>query len=772
MFTDVSDMHAFKDAINCIAHYGITNGTGDGSTYSPNQDVTRAEMAVFIARAAEKAGVDLKSGSGGFSDIGDVWQEAQDAINGLAASGVIADGGEFRPGDDITRAEMASFLVGLMATNAAPNVRIDSSTGAILLGTGATQRAGDDWFADARASVPAANDAEITAIYELGITKGASAAAVQDTTKRPLDTNYEPFGTVNRGEMAAFITRALAHTSVRPEGISAQFDGTTDVVVSARDENFQPVSNVTVDVFRIDTGGIDLAFRGDGSCGDVGKVSEAGQHLCEIDGSDLLTGGGGDANVALGELDKGGTTVWAWTGDNADTVDDDTDPFRLDIPEGAVTKTADRVRISTEYPGNKKVHLGSSVLYTVQLENEDGPVTVGTDADKPRPAQFLVTLSTWALTPDGRNQQGTSEVSMIPLTTDPDGKATFSASGLPDTAPNVKGDKYVVEIQIQPAPNGNAPAAVNRADDGTFASQTANYYVGANATMSTDAAQTGLVPVRVDDSATTVVDEGLVFSTEASNRTRITRPTATGTAATDTETDGPGVSVSVEPVGRYVASAARGASNRAKVTVTDQYGDPIAGARVSLSSAGAPNALAPTAIVIGGGRALAVGRDGSYTFGYTRSNNVSATETLTARWDHDSDGCFAAADCTDPVGTAGIAGAPGTVHWATYATASVAAGAAHQVRQFNTETNTIFAGDGTGGPVTFSETASLFVLSYDSNDRFNLTRTVEGSPVTSSTTYAGFERALSKATGYELHWLAIESGSRSINTFTLIIPTN
>ena len=40
------------DAINCIAYYGITQGTGDGSTYSPEQDVTRAQMAVFIARAA------------------------------------------------------------------------------------------------------------------------------------------------------------------------------------------------------------------------------------------------------------------------------------------------------------------------------------------------------------------------------------------------------------------------------------------------------------------------------------------------------------------------------------------------------------------------------------------------------------------------------------------------------------------------------------------------------------------------------------------------
>ena len=47
MFTDVSDDHTFRDAINCVAYYGITNGTGDGSTYSPNQDVTRAQMAVF-----------------------------------------------------------------------------------------------------------------------------------------------------------------------------------------------------------------------------------------------------------------------------------------------------------------------------------------------------------------------------------------------------------------------------------------------------------------------------------------------------------------------------------------------------------------------------------------------------------------------------------------------------------------------------------------------------------------------------------------------------
>ena len=40
LFRDVSQGHVFRDAINCIAYYEITQGTDDGSTYSPEQDVT------------------------------------------------------------------------------------------------------------------------------------------------------------------------------------------------------------------------------------------------------------------------------------------------------------------------------------------------------------------------------------------------------------------------------------------------------------------------------------------------------------------------------------------------------------------------------------------------------------------------------------------------------------------------------------------------------------------------------------------------------------
>ena len=720
MFTDVSDMHAFKDAINCIAYYGITNGTGDGSTYSPNQDVTRAEMAVFIARAAEAAGFDLGDAmSAGFTDIGDTWAEAQDAINRLASKGMISSGGAYRPDDAITRGEMATFLIGLLAKTA-PNVTV-TSTGAILLGTGGTAAEADDYFADARASVPAGNDAEISAIYELGVTKGASAAAVQDDTKTPLDTNYEPFGTVNRGEMAAFITRALGHTTVRPTGISAQVDG-SDVVVSARDGDFQPTAGVVVDVFYTDTSGVDLAFRANGSCNEVSSFTGFGMHVCEIESSDLVTGGDGDATVALptGHPAVGGTTVWAWTGDTGDAVNSSTDLFQLDIPEDAAPKAAARVRVSTDF-GASKVHLGSSVLYTVQLEDSDGKATtVGTDSKSP--AQFLVTMSTYAIVGTARNPQGASTVVTLPLTTDADGKATFPVSGLPDPAPGTKADKYEVDIHIQPRQNGNAPAA------GTSGSET--YYIGAAGTATAPGA-TGLVPV---NASTAPADRGgLVFSTGP----RVS-------AAAD-------ITITIEPAAEYAAADARGASNRVTVSVTDLYGDPITGVKVTLTSNAADSSLPTTGTDTP--REFTVGRGGSYTYGYAYSSASAAAEVLTADiadWDHDGDGAAADDTTATPPETAPLNpdAVTKTVEWAQdfNATGAALTGA---VLKLDTETNTIFTGS----------TGTVLVVSYDSNDRFN----VDGS----ASTYAGFERALS--VGDTLTWVfdTSRTGSRRVNTFSL-----
>ncbi len=778
MFTDVSDGHAFGDAINCVAYYGITNGTGDGATYSPNQDVTRAEMAVFIARAAGVAGVDVGSGSGGFSDIGGVWQEAQDAINALGAKGMIPSGGEFRPDDAITRAEMATFLVGLMV-EAAPNIWKD--TQGVLRLSGRTTAANWDWFQDARDAMPAENDGEISALFELGVTKGASAASVQNKYRPPLDYNYEPFGTVDRGQMAEFITRALAHTSARPEGVTAQHDWITgNVVVSMRDAEFQPIAGETVDVIRIPTSSEDAAFKGNGECSiDVDNVG-TGKYGCEIEGADPITGGDGDARVHFDSPDDGGTTVWAWTGEGGDKLDDDTVLYRFeatkDTPRAGV-----QVRIKADHPGIKKVHLGSSVLYTLQLEDKFGAdTTIGPDDTDPRPSRFLVTTSIYAVIPNTtafdmtepvgptnnryrRNVQGSYVQNTFPLTTDDDGKATFSVSALPDLNPSVDRDEYVVEVHIQG----------QQGDSGNTRGMA--YYLGTDDEPTPASQTTRLVPVR--EAATELADywDALVFSTEpnAPGRLRVVDGDATVV---------PGVSVSVTPAARYIASNSRGASTRATVTAVDQYNDPISGADVSLMTDARsdppdtedldddPN-TAPTerSIPIANDRAIATGRDGSYTFGYTRENGASDDAVLTGSWDHDDDGCADSTttcvdtdgdDSPDATGTGPVEGTA-TVRWA--ATARAAQGTGQQIRSFDKDANTIYAG----------ADDAVTVFYYDENDRYNvIIGGVATSPADSSsvTTYAGFERRLSTFTGFLVRWETYSLQGRAVNEFTLITP--
>ena len=761
-FTDVSDDHAFRDVINCVAYYGITNGTGDGSTFSPNDEVTRAQMAVFIARAADVAGLSLGSGSGGFSDIGDVWQEAQDAINGLASMGMIPDGGEFRPDDAITRAEMATFMVGLLAEGAS-NVTINQD-GDILLGHGGNPMVADDYFADARASVPRANDEQISALYELGVTKGASAipggpgrshvlatwytTAIIDgdndrtngfqrarnfqgsslgstvpltlnddgaatfsvaglidgapadeedkyevdirvqhtppagptgsTAPPPLPYNYEPHGTVNRGQMAAFITRALAHTQARPEGITAQFaDG--NVVVSVRDENFAPVSNVVVDLFRIDTAGLDLAFRANGSCNEAGPMDSSATtgYTCEVDGTDYITGADGDTRVPLGDdVDDGGTTVWIWTGDDEDTVDDEAELFELGITEAEAAEPAVSIRVTTEH-GGEKAHLGSSVLYNVQLVDKNGD-DVG---DPNRWYKRALPFSGVALFDD---------------------QGELDASGSPDT--------------------GILPM----------------YTFGGNPTGQWAVADAAGTPP-------TGSDGPVIFSTE------------------DGVLDASDIFVTVEPAAEFAVVDDRGADNRVTVTVTDQYGDPISGVNVRVDSVDTDTANDDTEIVVAG-RYLTVGRDGSFSFGYERDGEVSATETLTAvieDFDHDGDDTTAALmsiATADPM----VASGSETVEWAVADTDGESD--VQQIRAFDTEMNTIFAG--ANGSVQF--------VSYDSNDRFNIDRPVpeDGAddPPNAAASYAAFEKALSKAEGYTLTWSIVGRGSRATNEFNLIIP--
>ena len=213
------------------------------------------------------------------------------------------------------------------------------------------------------------------------------------------------------------------------------------------------------------------------------------------------------------------------------------------------------------------------------------------------------------------------------------------------------------------------------------------------------------------------------------------------------------ITITIEPAAEYVAADARGASNRATVTVTDLYGDPITGVKVTLtSSVASPADQADSSLPSASPREFTVGRDGSYTYGWAYSSANAASETLTADiadWDHDGDGTDTSAT---PPQTAALnpAAVTKTVEWAGDFNADGAA-TTGAVLELDTETNTVFTG----------ASGSVLVVSYDSNDRFN----VDGS----ASTYARFERALS--VGDTLTWVfdTSRTGSRRVNTFSLYL---
>ena len=220
MFSDVSEMSTFRGDINCLAYYGVTIGYGDG-TFRPEADVSRGEMVLFMERAAAIAGADADAVVGDFAMSGS---------------------------DPVNRADMALLIARLLvsATNAESPVNVENDDDGTF-----TIKSVDakewDYFADARRSLNRVNDSAVSALYELGVAKGTGMGY------------FSPAASVSRGEMAAFITRALGHTSARPAGVSIQSDGPGEVIISVRDANFHPVANAPVDVFSARADQVDEA---------------------------------------------------------------------------------------------------------------------------------------------------------------------------------------------------------------------------------------------------------------------------------------------------------------------------------------------------------------------------------------------------------------------------------------------------------------------------------------------------------------------------------
>jgi thermitase len=166
-FTDTAG-NTFETEIEWLLAIGATTGCS-AEKFCPGQTVTREQMAVFLVRT-----LDLPAASGDyFTD--DAASPMQDAINRLATAGLTSGCGpsSFCPMSIVTRAQMATFLA--RALDAPPTTT--------------------DFFSDDDGNT---HEDSINRLAAAGIVGGCA------------EDSYCPMSGVTRGQMAAFLYRALS----------------------------------------------------------------------------------------------------------------------------------------------------------------------------------------------------------------------------------------------------------------------------------------------------------------------------------------------------------------------------------------------------------------------------------------------------------------------------------------------------------------------------------------------------------------------------------
>lgn len=112
-FSDVLPGMWHYGAVNWAAEAGVTTGSGGGG-FNPDDSITREQMIVMLYRfwAWQNGGaVPLMQYYASFGDMDEVSDYANIPVGWAETSGIIkGDGGNFRPKEALTRAEMAAIL--------------------------------------------------------------------------------------------------------------------------------------------------------------------------------------------------------------------------------------------------------------------------------------------------------------------------------------------------------------------------------------------------------------------------------------------------------------------------------------------------------------------------------------------------------------------------------------------------------------------------------------------------------------------------------------
>lgn len=108
-FTDLTNKHWAYNSIVNMQECGLLNGYKD-NTFMPSGEITKAEFATIIARAIDYLELDVEVVTSPYKDISGHW--AKDSINKMYAAGIFLenDGSTFNPDDKLTRAETVVLI--------------------------------------------------------------------------------------------------------------------------------------------------------------------------------------------------------------------------------------------------------------------------------------------------------------------------------------------------------------------------------------------------------------------------------------------------------------------------------------------------------------------------------------------------------------------------------------------------------------------------------------------------------------------------------------
>lgn len=173
-FSDVASGSTFADDIAYVSRKGLMSGVGEGR-FNPQAPVTRGQLVTILYRLEGQPAV---SGEG-FPDVAD-GSYCEKAVKWAAANGITTGGadGLFRPGDSITREQLATFLY-----------RYNSHKG---------------YQTEKRADLGTFSDGGSAASYAKDALAWANGAGLVNGTS---DGRLNPSGGATRGQAAAILHR-------------------------------------------------------------------------------------------------------------------------------------------------------------------------------------------------------------------------------------------------------------------------------------------------------------------------------------------------------------------------------------------------------------------------------------------------------------------------------------------------------------------------------------------------------------------------------------